>query len=291
MHTDSKLITILGPTASGKTALAIKLAKKYKGEIVCADSRTIYKGMDIGTAKPTVKEQDGVTHHLLDVCNPNQPFSVAEFKEAAINTINDINQRDKLPFLVGGSGLYIDSVLYDYQFRNELNSTGLAELNHKSLVELQRIAQHKYPNEYNLIDIKNRRRVEQLITKGPSKDDDRNTAIINSLVLGVSLNKAQLRQNIALRSKNMLNNNLVQETKQLRNKFGDTDILLTTTGYAQVVKYLDNKIAKENLEQAIVDATWQLSRKQMTWFRRNKHIQWVSSRAEAEKYITNYLKA
>lgn len=291
MRANNKLVTILGPTASGKTSLAIKLAKKYNGEIVCADSRTIYKGMDIGTAKPSIDEQEGVVHHLLDICQPNKPFSVAEFKAAAISTIGGISKRGKLPFLVGGSGLYIDSVLYDYQFRNEMNAAELAELNNISLVKLQKIAQQKYPREYLAIDAKNRRRVEQLITKGPSKDNDRKTAIINSLVLGVSLNKPKLRQNIANRTKVMLNNNLVQETQQLRKKFGDADILLTTTGYTQVIKYLDNQIAKDDLEQAIIDATWQLSRKQMTWFRRNKHIHWVNTKVQAEKYITNYLEA
>lgn len=107
----------------------------------------------------------------------------------------------------------------------------------------------------------------------------------------MSLNKAVLKQNIATRTKYMLNNNLVQETRQLRKKYGDTEILLHTTGYAQVLKYLDNQISKDNLAQSIVDATWQLSRKQMTWFKRNKHIKWISNRAEAELYIKKYIEA
>ncbi len=291
MKYSNKLVTILGPTASGKTALAIDMAKRFDGEVVCADSRTIYRGMNIGTAKPSIEEQRGVRHYLLDICSPNKPFSVAEFKVVALQAIQEVRKRDKLPFLVGGSGLYIDAVLYDYQFRNELNVPDPTVLNNMSLTELQKIAKQKYPKDYLSIDAKNRRRVEQLITKGPSKDDDRNTSEVNSLVLGLCINNAELRQNIGIRSKNMLNNNLVHETIKLRKKFGDIDILLTTTGYAQVVKYLDNKLAKEDLERAIIDATWQLSRKQMTWFRRNKHTNWITSKAQAEKYITNYLEA
>ena len=115
MH-ESPLVVIVGPTASGKTALAIHLAEKYNGEIVCADSRTVYKGLDIGTAKPSVSEQQRVRHHLIDVVEPDGTFSVADFKMLAVEAINDIESRGKLPILVGGSGLYIDAVVYDFSF-------------------------------------------------------------------------------------------------------------------------------------------------------------------------------
>lgn len=245
--------------------------------------------MDVGTAKPTSQEQSGVRHHLIDICTIDKPYSAAEFKRATDKVIKDIQKRGKLPFLVGGSGMYIDAVLYDFKFRNEENTVTIQALKNKSLSELQGIAQQKYPQDYFYIDQKNRRRVEQLIIKGPSKDDDIKNANIKSLVLGVAQNKALLKQNIATRTNYMLNNNLVQETRQLRKKYGDTDILLHTTGYAQVLKYLDNQISKDHLAQSIVDATWQLSRKQMTWFKRNKHIQWISNMAEAEVYIKKYI--
>ena len=114
-----------GPTASGKTQVAIHLAQEYRAEIVCADSRTIYKGMDIGTAKPSIEEQRAVKHHLLDICEPNRPFSAAEFKVLAQKTILDIQKRGKLPLIVGGSGMYIDSILFDYKFRNDLSNSCL----------------------------------------------------------------------------------------------------------------------------------------------------------------------
>lgn len=112
----SPLVVITGPTASGKTSLAMEVAKLFNGEIICADSRTIYKGMDIGTAKPTKKEQAAIPHHIIDVVEPNQSFTVADFKELALKAIDDITKRGKLPIMVGGTGLYIDSVIFDYQF-------------------------------------------------------------------------------------------------------------------------------------------------------------------------------
>ena len=126
------LLVIVGPTASGKTALAIELAERMNGEIICADSRTVYRGLDIGTAKPTPEERARVPHHLLDVVDPDQPFSVADFKRLAEQAITDVRRRDKLPILVGGSGLYIDAIIYDYQFsaagtkRSEQNPRHLA---------------------------------------------------------------------------------------------------------------------------------------------------------------------
>ena len=145
MAINSKMVTILGPTASGKTQVAIHLAQEYRAEIVCADSRTIYKGMDIGTAKPSIEEQRAVKHHLLDICEPNRPFSAAEFKVLAQKTILDIQKRGKLPLIVGGSGMYIDSILFDYKFRNDLSNSSMAKLSNYSIGKLQDVAKEKYP--------------------------------------------------------------------------------------------------------------------------------------------------
>lgn len=290
MAIHSKLVTILGPTASGKTSMAIHLAQKYNGEIVCADSRTIYKGMDIGTAKPSIEEQRIIKHHLLDICEPNKAFSSAEFKVLAQKTILDIQKRGKLPLLVGGSGMYIDSILFDYKFRNDLSSTSIDKLSNYSIEKLQNIAMQKYPIQFNTIDIKNRRRLVQLIAKGPSKDDDRNSSKVDSLVLGIQPNKAQLKQNIELRTKSILNQNFIQEVKVLRDKFGETEVLKQTTGYSQVLDYLNGDIKNiDELYIVIVNATWQLSRKQMTWFKRNKNIQWVKTLPEMESLMKSYL--
>lgn len=290
MISDKSLITILGPTASGKTAIAIKLAQEYNAEIVCADSRTVYKGMDIGTAKPSKSDQKKVKHHLLDICDPDKVFSSAEFKVLAEKAIKDIQSRNKLTLFVGGSGMYIDSVLFDYKFRSNLSSISILELHGKSIAELQTIAREKYPKEYMDIDIKNKRRLIQLISKGPSKDDDRKNKNIDSMIIGIGRNKPLIKQNIILRTENIMNQNFVQEVEYLRNKFGETTVLKQTTGYSQVLDYLDGVIKNtDDLYKAIVNATWKLSRKQMTWFKRNKNITWVDNDVEVERLIKSYL--
>ena len=286
----AKLVVILGPTASGKSAMALELAQKFNGEIVCADSRTIYKGMDIGTAKPSIQEQQLVRHHLIDIVEPDRPFSAAQFKQAAQDAIANIQSRGKLPFLVGGSGMYIDSVIYDYGFRDEVSDEEKTLIENMSLEQLQKLAQQKFPAEFLKIDSKNRRRVEQLICKGPTKDNDRKSSIVDSLVLGLDIEKPLLRQNIEQRTKSMLSNSFVQEVEGLRKKYGDSDALVRTTGYAQVIEFLDGYIKKSELSDDIVTATWQLSRKQMTWFRRNKSIEWISSIDQASAMISDYLE-
>lgn len=122
MATTPKLVVIVGETASGKTDLGIKIAQKFKGEIICADSRTVYKGMDVGTAKPTSQEQKKVKHHLLDIVEPNQKYNVAQFQRDALEAIHNISARGKLPIMVGGTGLYIDAVIFDYDFDNKTMS-------------------------------------------------------------------------------------------------------------------------------------------------------------------------
>ena len=286
----AKLVVILGPTASGKSAMALELAQKFSGEIVCADSRTIYKGMDIGTAKPSIQEQQLVKHHLIDIVEPNRPFSAAQFKKAAQDAIAEIQSRGKLPFLVGGSGMYIDSVIYDYGFRDEVSDEEKTLIENMSLQQLQKLAQQKFPAEFLKIDTKNRRRMEQLICKGPTKDNDRKSSIVDSLVLGLDIEKPLLRQNIEQRTKSMLSNSFIQEVEGLRQKYGDSDALVRTTGYAQVIEYLDGYIEKSELSDDIITATWQLSRKQMTWFRRNKSIEWISSIDQASAMISDYLE-
>lgn len=285
-----KVVVILGPTASGKTCMSIKLAQKFDGEIICADSRTIYTGMDIGTAKPTIRERNEIPHHLLDITTPDKPFSAAQFKNAAQLAIDDIQSRGRLPFLVGGSGMYIDSVIFNYGFRDDMNSLQKGELEAMSLAELRLLAAKKYPIEFRQIDHKNRRRVEQLICKGPSKDEDRLRAKIDSLVLGLDVNKAVLKQNIAKRTNSMLSKNFIQEVEDLRTRFGDTDILSHTTGYSEIIDYLDKKLDKEDLEASINSSTWQLVRKQLTWFKRNTFITWINSENEAVQYISEYLE-
>lgn len=287
---NEKFITILGPTASGKTDLAIRLAEYYDGEIICADSRTIYRGLDIGTAKPTPEQRQQVHHYLLDLVNPDEQFNAKSFKKAAEQAMQRIWAAGKLPFLVGGSGMYIDAVLFDYKFRKPRLYPDV-NLDGKSLSDLVKIATVKYPREIHDIDVKNRRRVEQLILKGPAKDDDRRVEKINSLVLGMDTNMAQIKQNIALRTSQMLNNGLVQETKILAKQWGQKNVLLQTTGYGAVMKYLAGAIDQADLQTQIEYDTLALAKKQKTWFARNHFIKWICDEHEAIELIDTYLNS
>lgn len=285
----NKLVTLLGPTASGKTDLAIALAKKHHGQIICADSRTIYRGMDIGTAKPTAADRRVVEHHLLDIVEPNQSFSARDFKIIAQKAMSDIWQAGQIPFLVGGSGMYIDAVLFDYKFRHPRLHPDI-RLDDCTLAELVEKAKRKYPEEIKKIDIKNRRRVEQLILKGPSKNDDRKELKIDTLIIGLSPNKAYLKEKIDLRTKEMLNKGFVQEVEKLRQLYGRETIALQTTGYSAVNQFLDGKIDQAEMQNQISKQTMELAKKQMTWFARNKYIKWVKTPAAAEELVNNYLE-
>ena len=224
--------------------------------------------MDIGTAKPNQTEQKEVKHYLLDVVEPNNSYSVVEFKTNAEKYIKKIRENGKLPVIVGGSGLYLDALIYDYQFRSE---TGL-DISEMTDEQKLKLAHKLYPNELTKIDSKNIRRVEQLLTRGPAKTLDRNS------------------ENIEKRTDSMLNNGFVQEVKNLRAKYGRDCIALSTTGYAQVCDYLDGIIDKSELKQSIVKATLKLAKKQATWFRRNKQVVWCDSPKKATAVIEQYLK-
>ncbi|MGC8776005.1 MAG: tRNA (adenosine(37)-N6)-dimethylallyltransferase MiaA, partial [Minisyncoccia bacterium] len=227
----SKIIVIVGPTASGKTSLSIKLAKKFNGEIVSADSRQIYRGMDIGTAKATKKEQKIIKHYLIDIKNPNQNYTVANFKKDAILKIKKILNKGKLPFLVGGTGLYVQAVTENLnipkikpnkklrkELENELNKYGTDYL-FKKLVDLDPEAQY-------IVDPKNPRRIiralEISILSGEpfSKQRNKNERIFNPLKIGINLPKEILYQRIDKRVDLMIKQGLINEVKKLVKKYG-----------------------------------------------------------------------
>lgn len=282
----SKLVVIVGPTASGKTGLAIQLAKKLNGEIICADSRTVYRGMDIGTAKPTVAEQQIVSHKLLDIAEPNEQLSVVQFKTLCDKAITDVRERGMVPFLVGGSGMYVDAVLFDYQFRAKNSDIDVRSMDYKQKLQKALVL---YPKELGKIDVKNERRVDQLLMRGPSTDVDRKVLKKQCKIIGLMPNMLLLKQNIKERTGQMLNNGLVQETEEIIRKFHADCSGLNTIGYRQVVEYLNGSLAEDELENSINRATLGLAKRQMTWFKRNKAISWVASSEEAGYLVRKYL--
>ncbi len=285
----SKVLVIVGPTASGKTSLAIDLAKQFDGEIICADSRTIYQGMDIGTAKPTIKQQDGIKHHLLDIVKPDEVFSASDFKIACLQAIKDIKEKHKLPIICGGSGLYIDSVLYDYNFRSKKHTEH--KLDGYTQEQIKDLARSLYPKEYELIDNQNMLRVIQLIERGPVNNDDRKVIKLNCKIIGLSPERLTIKRNIALRTKEMLSNGFVQEVQSLLDMYGAKCPAMSTIGYKQIGDMIMHQTDLNDVENTINKATMDYAKRQLTWFRRNNSIVWAENHTKAIEIAKEYLQS
>lgn len=284
-----KVIFIIGPTCSGKTELALKIAKKLGNiEIICADSRTIYESMDIGTAKPSDGELEVCPHHFIDIRKPNQRYSVAEFKKSAQKTVDDIVKRGNFPVVVGGSGLYAHSLIYDYSFPAGPANSLRTELEAKDIEELRSKLQYLDIDAYENIDINNKRRLIRAIeTAGLSRA--KNKKPDNYLLIGLCLDKDHLLQRISMRTEAMLKDGLVEETKELLKKYGNTEAL-NTVGYKEAVDYINNEQDIEKTKELINLHTKQLTKKQMTWFKRNKDIVWVKNYSEAEEAFNKFMQ-
>ncbi len=283
-----KLLVIVGPTASGKTSLAIDIAKEYDGEIICADSRTIYKGMDIGTAKPSKEERQEIRHHILDIIEPGMVFSAADFKKACAEAVEDIRSRGKLPIIVGGSGMYIDAYLFDYQFRSSKSEVDVSEMTDDQILD---IANKTYPEAMKDIDHRNIQRVVQLLERGPVDKSDTKMLKIKCKVVGINPEILILKQNIEGRTKQMLSNGFVQEVESLRKKYGAECSTLQTIGYKQVNALLNGKLDLNDVENTINRATQNLAKRQITWFKRNKAIDWVQNSDKAKKIAEEYIES
>jgi tRNA dimethylallyltransferase len=278
------MICIIGPTGSGKSALGMALAKELEGEIIAADSRTIYKGMDIGTAKPNVDDRTTIFHHLIDIINPNEEFSAAEFKKNALKAIKDINSRKHIPIIVGGTGLYVNGLIYDYKFpaggRNDtrimLENTDL-----DVLVERLRILD---PVAYNRIDLKNSRRVIRALETIGISSQSNERLNPNILLIGLRPNIEQLNKQIVQRTNEMLRLGLVKEVRELIIKWGRNPRAFNSPGYAEIIKFIDNSISLSETINLINLHTLQLAKRQLTWFKRNEDILWFDSPTDAFEY-------
>lgn len=283
---EQPLVVIVGPTASGKTNLAIEVAKRFSGEIICADSRTVYKGMDIGTAKPTKVEQSEVPHFGLDLVSPNEHFSVADFKKYADQKIAEIKNRGHIPILVGGTGLYIDAVLFDYQFGTSVNEELRLELQHMSFEELHdycKIHQINLPENY-----KNKRYVIRTIENSNSEIIRNTKPVYKNIIVGITTEKILLRKQIAARIEQLLENGVVEEAKELGKKYGWEVEAMKSNMYPLIHKYLENRLTLDDLKTKSVTIDWRLAKRQMTWLRRNKFIHWMTL-SEANTYLSDQL--
>lgn len=280
------LVVIAGPTASGKTALAITLARQFGGEIICADSRTIYKDMDIGTAKPSAEERIGVPHWGLDIVAPGETFSAADFKRYAVAKIAEIRSRGKVPFLVGGTGLYIDAVVFDYGFGARANEVVRRELETMTLPEL-----HSHCNKNNIILPENRwnkRYVIRAIEQKSISNSRNTTPIPHALIVGIATEKRTLRTRIECRTEQLFTNGVVEEAKLLGKKYGWESEAMTGNVYPLVRKYVTGELTATELQEACRRSDWHLAKRQLTWFRRNPYLLWATL-ADAEHYLAQKL--
>lgn len=269
------LIVIVGQTASGKSALGLKLAEQFNGEIICADAWTVRRRADIGTAKPTKLDQARVQHHLLDIIEPDEKFNAAEFQRLATESISEISSRGRLPIMVGGSGLYIDGVIYDYSFlpsndprqRRELNS-----LNEDQLLEKL----NELSVDVTNVDTKNKRRLVRLIETAGSisiRHDIRE----NTLVIGLQIEREQLKKQVEKRVDLMLEMGLENEVNELAQDYGWDCEALKAVGYKEWQDCFLGEASKQNVRENITRNNLELAKKQRTWFKRNKSIHWAET--------------
>ena len=280
------LIVIVGPTASGKTSLAIEIAKIYSGEIICADSRSIYKGMDIGTAKPSQAEQAEVPHWGLDLVNPGDYFSVADFKSYALKKINEIRCRGNIPFLVGGTGLYIDAILFDYQFGKEVDVKQREILNGMTLAQL-----HDYCNKHNILlpeNEQNKRYVIRAIEKNGTGNSKRTRPISDTIIVGITTDKLVLQTRIKLRIEQLFDDGVVDEARTLGKKYGWDSEAFKGNVYPLVHSYLLGYITWDDMKVKLATLDWQLAKRQLTWLKRNPFIKWATS-DQAKLYLLDRL--
>lgn len=286
----TKLIVIIGETASGKSGLAMRLAERFDGELICADSWTVRRGVDIGTAKPSAEERARVPHHLLDVVEPCGDFTAAVFKQLACDAIEDISGRGKLPIMVGGTGLYIDSMLYDYDFLPAGDRSARKALNDLDIPELLALIK-KRGIELGDVDTRNKRRLIRLIETGGARPS-RQAMRANTYVMGLRVPREELKQRIIARTDAMLAAGLEGEVRSLVEQNGWSCEALKGVGYAQWRGYFEGSETLAETRAKIIKATLDLAKRQRTWFKRNKGVHWFDTpvkQSEIVDSITTFL--
>jgi tRNA dimethylallyltransferase len=281
----TNLITILGPTATGKTKFAAHLAKTFNGEIISADSRQVYLGMDIGTGKDLsdyIVEDEKISHHLIDIIHPSEEFNLFAFNELFAKSFSDIVLRGKLPFLVGGTGLYISSIIQHYDLKKaDFNSAKVKDLEQLTLEELQNRLINQNPNVHVKKDLLSKSRMIKAILIEESSDGLKDFPTINSLVLGINVTREEIRKRITERLKKRLDEGMIDEVNKLLQS-GLTHEKLESFGleYKFISQYLANKLSYDEMFQKLNTAIHQFSKRQMTWFRKMERegvkIEWLN---------------
>ncbi|MCH7758931.1 tRNA (adenosine(37)-N6)-dimethylallyltransferase MiaA [Patescibacteria group bacterium] len=310
-----KLVVILGSTASGKTELAIKLAKKFSGEILCADSRTIYQGLNIGTAKPLgerlkingylVTMIENIPHHMIDIIKLDTEFTLAQFKTMALNIITSINQRNKIPFLVGGTGLYISAIVDNFKIPHVPPDKKLRKKIEKMIAvqglnytfnELIKLD----PGAKAFVQNDNPRRIIRALevclkTGQPfSKLRQKGKPLFDILQIGIKISRENLYQKINQRTDQMIEKGLIKETKKLIEKYPSDSPSFKTIGYQEIIPALLNHSSLDpqklkKITELIKKNTRHYARRQITWFKRDQRINWVKNYRAASQVVKKFL--
>lgn len=304
-----KLLLLVGPTGIGKTSLSIELGKYYNSEIVSADSMQIYKYMNIGTAKIKLNEMEGIPHHLIDIIYPDEEFTVSNYRDLAKNAIEDIHNRFKLPLIVGGTGLYINSLVYDLNFASVAPNQDLRrkyeeiaklkgnEYLHKQLYQIDKDSS----NRISVSDLKRIIRgleIYELTGKTMSeynKNFRKESEEYNLCMICLNMDRSKLYERINNRVDNMIDQGLVGEVESILKMGYDPKLVsLQGIGYKEIIKYLNNLISLEEATETIKKASRNYAKRQLTWFRRDKRIKWVNiddftSFGELIQYTTKYI--
>lgn len=301
MNTTQKptVIVICGPTASGKTALSIELAKKINGEIISADSMQIYKYMDIGSAKPTKEEMCGIEHYMLDFVEPNVRYSVADYKKEAEKCIEKILEKGKVPIVVGGTGLYVNSLIYsieyndiklDKKYREELENLvqveGLESLYNKALkidaTAMEKISHNDKKRILRVLEIYH----ETGKTKTEQEIESRSKEVkYNYKVFAINMDREKLYDKINKRVDIMIEQGLIEEVKQLISRYDEIPTAIQGLGYKETKEYLEGKISKEEMIDKIKMETRRYAKRQLTWFRKDKNTIWIDGLENKDKNI------
>ena len=294
-----KVIVICGPTASGKTALSIELAKKVNGEIVSADSMQIYKDMNIGTAKPTIEEMQGIEHYLLDFVSPDERYSVADYKIDAKKAIKEIVEKGKIPIIVGGTGLYIDSLIYEIEYPNiEFDENYRKELEEQvrkeGLDKLYEQAKLIDPQAVEKISKNDTKRILRILeiyhatgkTKTQQEIESRKKEVeYDYKVFALNWNRQTLYERINKRVDIMIEQALIEEVEKISRKYNKFPTAMQGLGYKEVVEYLEGFLTKEEMIEKIKKETRHYAKRQLTWFRKNKQTIWLNGEDSIQKNI------
>lgn len=284
------VIVIGGPTASGKSNLAVELAKRIDGEIISADSMQIYKDMNIGTAKVTEQEKQGIKHYMLDIISPEERYNVSTYKKEAEKKIEEILAKGKVPIIVGGTGLYIDTLVYGIEFQEEevdeeyrrvLNEIAEKE----GLEKLYQKAVKIDPEAMKKISLNDRKRIIRVLeiyhktgkTKTEQEKESRKNEVkYNYKVFAITMDREKLYKRIENRVDQMIEEGLIEEVKELKKKYSKFPTAMQGLGYKEVVEYLENRISFEDMIENLKKETRHYAKRQLTWFRKNKEIIWLN---------------